>query len=226
MARARTTHKRKRHSKAVGPHAKGRKGGRCPHCGAWHDRSAHWSHVHGTHTGAHGETSWYGRTKRPQGKRKRLPKRTATQMLAMGRRRPARAKTTRARALAEARLSGEHPTVEPLRRGKKHKHHVAGHLAKNPHHKGRHRVRGHMAALPEHHAPATMRSPTHHARKKHKKSRSVGAHKRKTRGERLAATYRGHEEKGFLVRANAVSAARASGKKVRRDRKTGRYHLV
>lgn len=177
MARARTTHKRKRHSKAVGPHAKGKKGGRCPHCGAWHDRSAHWSHVHGTHTGAHGESSWYGRAKRPQGRRKKLPKRTAAQMLAMGRRRPARAKTTRARALAEARLiaRGEHPTVKPLRRGRKHKHHVEAHMAKNPHHKGRHRVRGHLAALPEHHAPATMRSPTHHAKKRggHKKPRSA-----------------------------------------------------
>lgn len=142
---------RKSHANRIAPHGKGRKKGKCPHCGAWHDRSAHWSHVHGTHTGAHGESSWYGRKARPQGKRKRLPKRSAAEMLRMGKRRPARAKTTRARALAERRRiqTGHHETIKMLERhAGGGEHVVAGHLAKNPKKRGKHRVKAHLAENP------------------------------------------------------------------------------
>lgn len=35
----------------IKPHAKVRKHGKCPNCGRWHDRSAHWSHE--ANDGAH-----------------------------------------------------------------------------------------------------------------------------------------------------------------------------
>lgn len=116
---------------------------RCKKCGRRHSVSVHWSHTHGPHKGAHGETAWFGRKARPQGKRKirkpakrkarrsksgtvigkirvtrakRLPRRTAAQMIAMG------------RAASKHRVKG-HLAKTP---GSSKKHRVADHLAKNP----------------------------------------------------------------------------------------------
>jgi hypothetical protein len=178
MARARRKKASKHHARTIGPHpSASSKPGACPECGGWHDRSQHWSHRRKADVG-----HWYGRAKRPQGShtarghgrhaygkgRRAAPAPGAfaehAELIRRGKKRPARAKTTRAMALAEARRirRGEHPTVKPLRRGKKHR--VAEHLAKNPRHAGKHRVRGHLAAMPHHHAAKT-RKTTHKKRR-------------------------------------------------------------
>lgn len=58
MAKAR--HPKRKPAHKVAPHAKARKGGKCPHCGKAHTKSEHWSHA-----ARHGE-KWYGRKERPQ----------------------------------------------------------------------------------------------------------------------------------------------------------------
>lgn len=61
MAKAR--HPKRSRAHKVAPHAKARKGGKCPHCGKAHTKSEHWSHA-----ARHG-AKWYGAKERPQTKR-------------------------------------------------------------------------------------------------------------------------------------------------------------
>ena len=57
------------------------------------------------------------------------------------------------------------------------------------------------------------------AKRKHPERKKGSAH-----GRRLAKSY-SDTDKGFLDRNNALAAGRASGKRVVRDKETGRYHL-
>jgi hypothetical protein len=144
---------------------KGRR--KCKKCGKNHTLSEHWSHAHGTHKGAHGESAWFARKPRPQGRRKRLVKSVKR------RRKAARGytrggvhfgpivthKTTAAQKRHARKVAAAHRAAYAARtaaagrvkpRGKKHR--VKGHLAKTPGSRHKHHVAGHLAKNPKHHA--------------------------------------------------------------------------
>lgn len=156
-------------AKMVGPHKaevhKGKR--RCKKCGKRHSISVHWSHEHGPHKGAHGETAWYGRKKRPQGKRKirRPAKRKAARRhphaayvkggTTFGAITTTRGKRLKRMSAAEMRRHGRAATKKTRKKGRSPAQKaatarmLAALAAKRGRKKGKtHQVRGHLAKVP------------------------------------------------------------------------------
>lgn len=204
----------------IAAHAASRHKGKykCKKCGRKHHTSEHWSHAKGTHKGAHGEISWFGRAKRPQkaatGRRKKTSaagKRRGRHIVRKAHKRGGttfgpvvHTPTKRHKATWGSMSAAEVRRAGRKARRRKNEHLVAGHLAKNPHHKGKHRVAAHLA-----------HDPAHHGKKKaRKKGKKTGARK----GHRTAAQKRAT---AHLVAVNKRRGSHKGGahKKARRSRK-------
>jgi hypothetical protein len=191
---------------------------RCKKCGRKHHVSEHWSHTHGSHRGAHGETSWFGRAERPQkvgGRRKKTAAahRRGRHVVKKGYTRHGttfgpviRTPTKRHKA-----TWGAMSAAEVRRAGRKarraHEHLVRGHLAKNPHHKGKHRVAAHLAHDPVHHKKA-------HKAKAHKAHK--GGHKKHRSAAQRAAT-------AHLVALNKARGRKKGGHKAKGGHKKAKH---
>lgn len=189
---------------------KGRR--KCKKCGRNHTLSEHWSHAHGTHIGAHGETVGFGRKPRPQGRRKRLVRKRRRTVGAVKTRRST--KRSPAQKAATARMLAGLARKRAHKAGRKSSaksHRVKGHLAKTPGKRTKHRVAGHLAKNPSKRRKKGRKSGT--KRRKGNKGRSpaqiaafnkmIAARKAKTRGHRV----RGHMAKNARRRGKHHVAA-------------------
>lgn len=167
---------------------------KCKKCGKKHHFSEHWSHTHGGHEGSHGESAWFGRAKRPQGRKaaassrrrgkhvvRRAFRRGGTEFGAVHSTPSKRKRATwGSMSAAEVRRAGR-----KARRGKKRL--VAAHLAKNPKSRGKHRVAAHMAS-----APATHRRKGG-GKGKRRSARLVAMNKGRKGGHKKASSRKVHK---------------------------------